>query len=115
MKFKKTEPETTPAPATAADLISRLRAAASVEDAVKILEPEVSAASKVDAVYDVDPARTDALPKKRDACLSVYAVAVRRESTFTVTDIADALPDLKSAKYWTRRLAKDGFFKLVEA
>jgi hypothetical protein len=85
-----------------------------VEDAVKILAPDVKARPKVDAKYEV-ATTSEPLPQKRGACVLVFATAVRRNGAFTVDDIAAALPETKSAKYWTRRLARDGFFVAVQA
>jgi hypothetical protein len=101
-------------PIPTAAVIAQLRAASSIEEAVKILAPEVKARPKANARYEVLEATTP-LPQKRGACVTVYATAVRHDGPFTAEDIAAALPETKSARYWTRRLAKDGFFRTVDA
>jgi hypothetical protein len=62
-------------------------------------------------VYEVVETVTQPLPQKRGACVKVYAAAVRKNGTFTVKDITDALPEVKSAPYWVRPLARDAFFR----
>ncbi len=105
---KVTEAKVADAPVPSADLIARLRAAKTVDDAVAILAPSARAKAKVDAVYELNTSCTEPLPQKRGACHKVYAVAVRLNAPFKVADIASALPDVKAAPYWTRRLAKTG-------
>ena len=105
--------KSTEAPIPTSDVIARLRAAGSVDDAVAILSPTVSR-PMVDATYELAANVTTPLPQRRGVCLRVYAVAVRLDKPFKVADVTAALPDVKSAAYWTRRLAKDGFFRTVE-
>jgi hypothetical protein len=92
------------------DIITQLRSAASLDDAVRLLAPDAKPKAKADAVYEVVESVTAPLPQKRGACVKVFAAAVRKNGTFTVKDITDALPEVKSAPYWVRRLARDGFF-----
>ncbi len=114
---KPTEATSTTAPAALlpADLIPQLRAAVSIEDAVRILSPDATAKTKPNATYALVTDCREPLPKARGACAVVYATAVRRDGTFTATDIAEALPAVKSAKFWTRKLAKSGHLREVTA
>lgn len=96
------------APSLTPELIERLRAADSVETGVLILAPTARPKTKPNATYRLNPACTEPLPQRRGACLRVITVAVRLDRPFKVEDIATALPDVKSAPYWTRRLAKTG-------
>jgi hypothetical protein len=109
-----TQAPTAPATETAPlsqDIITQLRAASSLDDAVRLLAPDAKPKVKMDAVYEVVETVAKPLPQKRGACVKVYAAAVRKNAAFTVKDITDALPDVKSAPYWVRRLARDAFFR----
>lgn len=92
-----------------ATVIAQLRAAASFEDALKVLSP--SPRQQPNATYEIVEDHTGELPQKRGACIKVYAAAVRKAAPFTAADIVTLLPGVKSAAYWTRRLAKEGFFR----
>ena len=113
-KHKQVTPEPKPQPTTAAapvltpDLIARVRAAGSVEAGVNVLAPEAKPKPKVDATYELNTSCKDPLPQKRGACVKVVTVAVQMNRPFKVADISAALPDDKSAAYWTRKLAKTG-------
>jgi hypothetical protein len=101
------------APVPTPDLLAQLRAAKSLDDAVTILAPAVAPKAKAQTVYEVNATCAEPLPQKRGACLKVYAVAARLNAPFKVADIAAALPDVKAAPYWTRRLARTGHFSEV--
>ena len=97
----------------AADIIAQLRAAPSVEDAVKILQPDAKPKARANTAYEVNAANADPLPQKRGLALLVYVSAVRINAPFTTADIEAALPDRKSVRYWVRRLATTGHFAEV--
>ena len=104
------KPPSTPkveAPVLTPDLVASIRAAGSIEAAVGILSP---AKPKVnpDAIYELNTSCKDPLPQKRGASIKVVAVAVQLNRAFKVEDVVAALPDVKSAAYWTRKLAKTG-------
>jgi hypothetical protein len=94
-------------------LIEAMRAAGSIDAGVKLLQPDAVSRSKADATYTLNTTCTDPLPQKRGVSLKVITAAVQLNRPFKVADITSALPDVKSAAYWTRRLAKTGH--LVEA
>src|SRR5689334_4843202 len=99
---KKPEPkksaavDTTPSDAQQAtplskDIITQLRAASTLDDAVRLLAPDAKPKVKPDAVYEVVESVAQPLPQKRGACVKVFAAAVRKNGPFTVKDIAEAL------------------------
>jgi hypothetical protein len=92
-----------------ADVIARMRSADSIDTAVHVLAPTTRRASS-DARYRLNTECPEPLPQQRGACVKVVAVAVRLDRPFKVADVTEALPDVKSAAYWTRRLAKTGHF-----
>lgn len=97
------------------DSIAQIRAAASLDDAVKLLQPDLRPKTKALAVYEIVADCTEPLPKLRGACVKVFAACARREGTFTAKDIADELKDVvKSAPYWVRKLATSGHIREVE-
>jgi hypothetical protein len=106
---------TTDAPVLTADLIKQLRSADSVEAGLKLLQPDAKPKTKADATYELNTACGAPLPQKRGACLKVVAAAVRLNRAFKVADIQAALPEVKSAPYWTRRLARSGHLTEVQS
>ena len=92
------------------DLLDVLRAADSLESAMALVTPPTP---KVDATYTLNATCPDPLPQRRGACVKVVVTAARLNRPFKVADIVEALPDLKSAAYWTRRLAKTGHLAVV--
>jgi hypothetical protein len=92
------------------DLLDVLRAADSLDDAIAMLAPPTP---KVDATYTLNTSCREPLPQRRGACVKVIAVAARLNRPFKLADVTEALPDLKSAPYWTRRLAKTGHLTVV--
>jgi len=118
-KTVSTKPEPTPEPTSDAGLIltpaliEALRSAASIDAGLALLQPNTSPKPKSDAMYVVNATSKTPLPQKRGACLKVVLAAVRLNRPFKVADITAALPDLKSAAFWTRKLAKTGH--LIEA
>lgn len=107
-------PTAAPTLALPVDLVPQLRAAASIEDAVRILSPATTPKAKPTAVYTLSTDCREPLPKARGACAVVFATVARRDGTFTAADIAEALPAVKSAKFWTRKLAKTGHLSEVQ-
>lgn len=101
-------PETPTAPVLTPELIAALRAADSVDEGLKLLQPDLKPKARPDALYELNTSCQEPLPQKRGACLKVITVAVRLNRPFKVSDVAEALPDVKSAPYWTRKLAKTG-------
>lgn len=99
---------TNDAPVLTPDLIARLRAADSIDAGLKLLQPDVKPRVKSDATYELNVDCQEPLPQKRGACLKVAAVAVQLNRPFKVADVQQALPDVKSAPYWTRKLAALG-------
>jgi hypothetical protein len=102
----------TPTPAGAA-LLASLRSAATLDEAVAILQPDQKRRLNVDAVYEVVESVAEPLPQKRGVSNRVYAVAARLNRPFKVAEVEGALPDVKSAAYWTRKLAALGFLKVT--
>ena len=96
------------APVLTPELIAALREAPSVEDGLRLLRPDARPRVKADATYELNSSCTEPLPQRAGASLKVVAVAVRLNRPFKVEDITTALPDVKSAAYWTRKLAKTG-------
>jgi hypothetical protein len=103
----KPEPVTT-APVLTPDLIAKLRSAGSIEAGVNILAPHTAPRPKLDATYELNPGCKEPLPQRRGACIKVITAAVQLNRPFKVADVTTALPDVKSAAYWTRKLAKTG-------
>ncbi|HVL69276.1 MAG TPA: hypothetical protein VM364_18610 [Vicinamibacterales bacterium] len=100
---------TADAPVLTKELIDALRSADSVDAGLKLLQPDANRPkAKTDAVYELNASCAEPLPQKRGACLKVVTVAVRLNRPFKVSDIIEALPEVKSAPYWTRKLAKTG-------
>ena len=97
------------------DLLARLRAARSLDDAVQILTPDSKPKASADTLYEVNPASVAPLPQRRGLSVLVYATAARMEKPFTIGDIQAALPDQKSVRYWVRTLAKVGWFVEVSS
>ena len=97
------------------DIVSRLKAAPSVDDAVRLLVPDNKPKARPTTSYVVNPNCTEPLPKQRGACVLVYVTAARRDGAFTAKEMAEALPQLKSAAYWTRKLAASGHLSEVVA
>ena len=110
---KEVAPTSIPAPTLTAELIEALRAAESHEAAVRLLAPDARPKAKADATFTLNTSCQEPLPQKRGACLKVVAAAVRLNKPFKVADIVAELPTVKSAAYWTRKLAKTGH--LMEA
>jgi hypothetical protein len=96
------------APVLTPELIAQLRAAGSLDAGVKLLAPDTRAKAKVDATYTLNADCKEPLPQRRGACLKVVTAAVQLDRPFKVSDITTALPDVKAAAYWTRKLAKTG-------
>jgi len=92
--------------------IDALRAASTLDDAVKLLQPAPTTA-RADTVYEVVNPCPALLPQKRGVSVSVYVAAARYPGSFRVSDLQTALPDKnpKNVAYWTRRLATLGFLK----
>ena len=118
MTKKKSVPKTAPAPQSETTptpvgpvltptLLEQLKAADSLEAAVKVLAPTTGRV-RVDARYRLNPACADPLPARRGAGLKVLAVAVRLDRPCTVADVQAALPDVKAVRYWVNRLVKSG-------
>src|SRR4051794_22854844 len=84
----KAKPEVV-APVVTADLLAALRAAASIDAAVKVLQPE---ARRANPTYQLVETCPNPLPRARGACVRVYAAIARRTGTFTAKDIATELP-----------------------
>lgn len=105
-KSQTTEPKVA-APVLTPDLIAKIRAAGSVDAAVSILSPAKPKANP-DATYELNTSCNEPLPQKRGASIKVVAVAVQLNRAFKVEDVVKALPDIKSAAYWTRKLVKTG-------
>ncbi len=101
------------APTLTPELLDALRAASSIEAGVKILQPDAKPKVRLDATYNVNTSCAAPLPQRRGACLKVVTVAVQLNRPFKITDVVALLPEVKSAAYWTRKLAKTGH--LVEA
>ena len=97
-----------------AELLASLRRAETVDAAAAIVAPKTDKAKAADATYAINEACKTALPVTRGARLTVYLTAVRLGKDFKVADIVAALPDVKAAAYWARKLAKDGFLRIVE-
>jgi hypothetical protein len=109
------KPPTPAAPVLTSDVIAALRSAASVEAGVKILQPDARPKVKLDATYAVNTSCASPLPQRRGACLKVVTAAVQLNRSFKVADIVAQLPNVKSAAYWTRKLAKTGHLVEVVA
>ena len=105
-KPQATEPKVA-APVLTPDLIAQVRAAGSVEAAISILSPGKPKANP-DATYELNTSCKEPLPQKRGASIKVVAVAVQMNRAFKVAEVVAALPDVKSAAYWTRKLVKTG-------
>jgi len=104
------KPPSTPkvaAPVLTADLVASIRAAGSVEAAISILSPGKPKANP-DATYELNTSCKEPLPQKRGASIKVVAVTVQMKRAFKVADVVAALPGVKSAAYWTRKLVKTG-------
>lgn len=95
------------------ELIAALRSAGTVEAALTLIAPRATPKPKVDTVYTVAEECMTPLPGRRGACLKVIAVAVRLNAPFRISDITKALPTVKSAAYFVRKLYKSGH--LIEA
>ena len=102
------KPPTTEAPVLTPDLVTALRAAGSVEAGLKILQPDARPKARLDATYTVNTSCPTPLPQRRGACLKVVTAAVQLDRPFKVADIVARLVGVKSAAYWTRKLAKTG-------
>jgi len=105
------KPETTTTPA---DLIARLRAASSDEEAVKIMQPDAKGKANVDAVYEVVVGTGEPLPQKRGVAVRIFVTAVRLNRPFKSADI-EAAVEGKAVRYWVRRLTTTGHFREVAA
>jgi hypothetical protein len=97
-------------PVLTPDLVARLRAMESLEASVRVLSPDSARRVPVDATYRLNESCETPLPQRRGASIKVVATAVRLERPFKIADIATALPDVKSASFWARRLVKSGHF-----
>jgi hypothetical protein len=95
---------------TAADLIARVRAAKTDEDAMSIVQPDTPRASQT-VLYEV-VAHDKPLPQKRGLSVRVWVAAPRLNKAFTAADIA-AKVEGKNVPYWVRQLAKAGHFRPV--
>jgi hypothetical protein len=92
------------APIPMADLIELLRAASSIDDAVRILTPGAKPKAKADTSYEVNPACVEPLPQKRGLSVLLFATAARMNQSFTLGDMEAALPGRKSVRYWLQKL-----------
>lgn len=104
---------TTPAAQPLPDLLAQVRAATSLEDALRLLAPAPRV--KADPVYEVAADCAAPLPQKRGVSVLVFVTAARMNRAFRVSDVVAALPEKKAVPYWVRRLAKTGHFRDVSA
>lgn len=102
-------------PVLTPELVAQLRNAGSLDAGLKLLQPEAKSKAKHDAVYELNTDCKEPLPAVRGACLKVAYAVAQFDKPFTVADVVKALPDLKSAPYWTRKLATSGHLREVEA
>jgi hypothetical protein len=102
------KPDAESAPVLTSELIAQLRAAGSIDAGVSILSPRMTPKPKADQTYELNSGCKNPLPQKRGVCLKVITAAVQLDRRFKIADITTALPDVKSAAYWTRQLAKSG-------
>jgi hypothetical protein len=114
-KVAKTKTVAEPAPVLTPELINQLREAGSIDAGVAILSPRAAAKPKVDQTYELNTSCTEPLPQKRGVCIKVITAAVQLQRPFKSTDITAALPGVKSAGYWLRRLVKTSHLKEVAA
>lgn len=101
-----------PPPTLTPDLVRQLREAATLDDAMSLLVPTRKRSN--DPSYRLIDDCPAPLPQRRGACLKVIAVAAQLNRVFKVADITSTLPDVRSAAYWTRRLATSGHLQEVE-
>jgi len=92
-------------------LLERLRAAATLEEALSILQPDARRRPRPDAMYEVVEGHSDPLPQKRGTAVKAYAVAVRLNRPFRIADVEAELPDTKAVGFWIRKLATLGFLR----
>ena len=104
---------TTPAALPTTELLAQVRAAGSLEDALKLLAPAPKV--KADPTYEVAEACAAPLPQKRGVAVLVYVTAARLNRAFRVSDVVAALPEKKAVPFWVRRLAKSGHFREQQA
>jgi len=118
-KQNRPQPQPSPKPASAplpvpttqsmSDLVEKLRAASSIDDAVGIFAPKSNAKPKLDATYEMNLACTEPPPSKGGLAALVFATSARMNKPFKLADIEAALPDRKAVRYWVRQLAKSGY------
>lgn len=102
------EPATTAPTPPPADLLAKLRNAASLDEALTLLAPTRTTTTDI---FEVNP---DAQPPaRRGAALKAYVVAVRLNKPFTIADVQAELPDVKTVAFQVKRLAKENIFKVV--
>lgn len=117
VKTSKTPAAPKPAdgPRPTPELLTEMRKAGTLDAALALLQPPRQPKPRADATYAVNATCAEPLPQKRGAGNKVYAVAVLRGERFTVADVQQALPEVRSAAYWVRRLAKTGHLTEVHA
>ena len=100
-------------PMVTPDVLARVRAADSVEEAVGILTPKAKRSTR-DTIYKINPACRDPLPKQRGPAVLVYATAARLDlqgdESFSLGEIEGKIHDGRSVGHWVRQLAKSGHF-----
>jgi hypothetical protein len=119
VKTKTTAPTTTTAPdktnaptMTAAELIARLRAPKTDEEALTIMQPTDPRKSENTKYEVVDEGPALPLPQKKGLSVRIYVAAARLNKPFTAAEVA-ALVEGKNVAYWVRKLATLGHFKPV--
>lgn len=104
-------PQSAPPPTTVSmtELVEKIRAASTSDDAVGIIAPKAKSKPKLDAIYEINLACTEPPPSKGGLAALVFVTAARMNKPFKLSDIETALPEKKAVRYWVRQLAKSGY------